>query len=62
MEVGKMNQGALWINKNPDKKTAMYGNVCGKNVIIFENKNKKSDKDPDYVVMLSYSQAHKGEE
>lgn len=50
-EVMPNNIGGLWINKNPNKKTAFYGNVKHTKIAVFPNINKKKDADPDYIIL-----------
>ena len=45
--------GALW-KKTSGKGTAyLSGKIDGRQVVVFVNKDKKSDKHPDYRVLLS---------
>lgn len=47
--------GGLWLNTSRDGKTKfMSGNVNSRvKVLIFKNKNKKTDKHPDYNMFLA---------
>jgi uncharacterized protein (DUF736 family) len=42
--------GALWINQDKNGNDYMMGNIGGKKVIIFSNRNKKESKHPDWIV------------
>lgn len=44
--------GALWL-KERDGKKWLSGKIDGKSVVVFRVKDKKSDKQPDYRVLLA---------
>jgi len=45
--------GALWLKKSHKGVVYMSGTIDGKSVVVFKNKNKNNDKQPDYRVLLS---------
>ena len=40
----------LWVKKKEDGSTNLVGNFQGERVVIFKNKFKKEDKQPDYIL------------
>lgn len=44
--------GALWLNER-DGKTWLSGKINGQSVVVFRIKDKKSEKSPDYRVLLA---------
>ncbi len=44
--------GGLYIKKSKEGNTYLSGKIREEKVLVFKNKNKKTDKHPDYVVML----------
>lgn len=45
--------GALWTRVSKNNTTYLTGKIDGKDVVIFKNRDKKTDKHPDYRVLLS---------
>lgn len=45
--------GALWKKTSAKGTVFLSGVIDGKNVVAFENKDKRSEKQPDYRVLLS---------
>ena len=45
--------GALWKKTSGKGTTYLSGKIDGRQVVVFVNKDKKSDKHPDYRVLLS---------
>lgn len=49
-----INITGLWINKSDKGETYMAGNLSyGARVLVFKNKNKRNDKDPDYNLVIA---------
>jgi hypothetical protein len=49
-----INITGLWLNKSDKGETYMAGNVgYGARVLIFKNKSKRGDKDPDYNLVIA---------
>lgn len=47
--------GALWKSTSKGK-SFLSGKIDGRKVVVFANKNKKSEKHPDFHVLLSNRQ------
>ena len=45
--------GVLWLKKSAKGTPYMSGKINDLQVVVFKNKDKKSDKHPDYRVLLS---------
>ena len=45
--------GALWKKTSGKRTVYLSGKIDGRQVVVFANKDKKSDKHPDYRVLLS---------
>lgn len=55
-QSGMISLGGLWLKKDRDGNFFMVGNVGfnGK-ILIFKNRDKKSDNSPDYFIYLAPS-------
>lgn len=46
--------GGLWLNRSQSGEIYMSGRLgLGGKILIFKNRKKKSDNDPDYYVMMA---------
>jgi len=45
--------GALWEKMSASGVRYMSGTIDGKRIVVFENKNKRTEKHPDWKVLLS---------
>ena len=54
-----LNVTGLWMNKTKSGETYMSGSLGNVNVLIFKNKNKKTEKHPDYTLMFGPKQKRK---
>jgi len=52
----------LWKNETKDKKTYLSGNLTyGTKLLIFQNKFKETDKDPDYNAYIAVKEQKQGQ-
>lgn len=52
-EKSMINITGLWINKDKNNDEYMVGNCGAVRYWVFKNKNKKTNKDPDYILKIS---------
>jgi hypothetical protein len=48
-----INVTGLWLNKDKNQNSYMAGNCGNVRYWVFKNRNKKDDKDPDYILKIS---------
>lgn len=51
-----LNVTGLWANKTKSGETYMSGNLGNVNVLIFKNKRKTTEKQPDYMLCFAPKQ------
>lgn len=54
--------GGLWLRKSKKQESYMVGTLGGVKVLIFKNKQKRGEHDPDYVLCFDHAPRPRGEE
>lgn len=53
--------GGLWIRKSAKGETYMTGTLGGVKVLIFKNKRKRNERDPDYTLCFDHAKRGEGD-
>lgn len=61
-EKSLIKVGALWKNENKEGVQHLSGSFGGATLFVFKNKFKKTDKHPDYIVMMGERKKTESEE
>lgn len=56
------NIGGLWLQTSKTNVKYFSGKIGNKKIIVFKNKNKKSDKQPDFLIYTDHQSTNQQQE